>query len=389
VIAAERGARTEILIVAGEASGDLHGSRLMAALAARRPELRFFGLGGDDMLAARLEAVAHSREISVVGLTEVVRILPRARRIFHALLGEAAKRRPGLAILIDSPGFNLRLARVLWRRGVPVVYYVSPQVWAWHRSRVKGIARWVSHMLVLFPFEVDFYRQYGVPVTHVGHPLVDEVPELPQAWDRTADRRRRLALLPGSRDSEVEALLPLMVKSAARLVEEAGVEVRLVQAPTVDPEVLDRHLAAAAFPVERIRGGGRLAALADSHLALCASGTATLELGLLGTPMVVLYRVGRLTALLGRMLVRVPHISLVNLVLERRVVPELMQEEATVERIVPLATGLLAGGEAVKQIRQGLRELRPKLGRGGASGRAADVVVDLLERTGEPKGSAR
>lgn len=375
-------AEEELLIVAGEASGDLHGSRLMTALGERRSELRFFGLGGDEMSAAGLRAVAHSREISVVGLTEVIRVLPRARAIMRALLAEVDERRPRLAVLIDSPGFNLRLAKALWRRGIPVVYYISPQVWAWHRSRVKGIARWVAHMLVLFPFEVDFYERYGVPVTHVGHPLVDEVPELRQVWDREgrahrSEAQRRLALLPGSRDSEVEALLPVMLESARRLAREAEVEVSLIEAPSVSGELVDRLLEGLSVPIRRVRGR-RFETLADAHLALCASGTATLELGLLGTPMIVLYRVGRWTAMLGRWLVQVPHIGLVNLVLGARVVPELMQEEASPERIVPLASTLLGGGEIVDDMRRRLGELRSKLGRGGASGRAAAVVVELL-----------
>jgi len=200
----------ELLVVAGEASGDLHGARLIAELRQRVPGLTTFGLGGDEMRAAGLEAVAHSSEISVVGITEVLKVLPRAREIFAGLLREVDRRRPALAVLVDFPDFNLRLAKELKTRNVEVVYYISPQVWAWRRGRVKKIARLVDRMLVLFPFEVDFYRGHGIQVVHVGHPLVDEVPVLPQGWDRgePAGEPYRVALLPGSRTSEVEALLP-------------------------------------------------------------------------------------------------------------------------------------------------------------------------------------
>lgn len=358
----------------------------MAALRELRPGSRFFGLGGDEMSAEGLDAVAHSREISVVGFTEVLRVLPRARQIFHRLLAAVESQRPEVAVLIDSPGFNLRLAKALWQRGIPVIYYISPQVWAWHRSRVKNISRWVRLMLVLFPFEASFYEEHGVSVIHVGHPIVDEVPTLPQAWDR-GGAERRVALLPGSRDSEVRALLPLMLESARLLAEEQDIRVRLIQAPTVSPELIQELCGKAPLTVETVRGG-RFEAVADAHLALCASGTATLEVGLLGTPMVVIYRVGRWTAMLGRRLVRVPHISLVNLVLEERVVPELMQEEATTDSIVAVSRSLLAGGPAVVEMRRQLGGLRTRLGRAGASRRAAEAVASFMDQLGESTGRA-
>src|SRR5690242_259773 len=205
----------ELLVVAGEASGDLHGARLISELRLLVPDLEPFGLGGDEMRAAGLDALAHSSEISVVGITEVLKVLPRARQIFADLLRAVDRRRPRLAVLIDFPDFNLRLAKELEERGVEVVYYISPQVWAWRRGRVKSIAKVVDRMLVLFPFEVDFYREHEVDVVHVGHPLVDEVPVLPQVWDRGEPKGEpyRVAILPGSRVSEIEALLPVMLEA--------------------------------------------------------------------------------------------------------------------------------------------------------------------------------
>jgi lipid-A-disaccharide synthase len=284
----------QLLMVAGEASGDLHGARLLSELRRLIPDLAPFGLGGDEMQAAGLEAVAHSSEISVVGITEVLKILSRAREIFAALLREVERRRPELAVLVDFPDFNLRLAKQLKARGVRVVYYISPQVWAWRRGRVKTISARVDRMLVLFPFEVDFYRDHGVDVVHVGHPLVDEVPVLPQAWGKEKDAAGpfRVALLPGSRVSEVEALLPTLLAAVHRLAVDLPIEVRIIKAPTISPDFLEDAVELAGLPVEIILED-RFAAIADSHLALCASGTATLEVGLLGTPMIMVYRLAR------------------------------------------------------------------------------------------------
>src|SRR5436305_10517401 len=369
----------ELLVVAGEASGDLHGARLITELRRRVPDLAAFGLGGDEMRAAGLAPVAHSSEISVVGITEVLKILPRAREVFADLLREVDRRRPALAVLIDFPDFNLRLAKELKRRGVSVLYYISPQVWAWRRGRIKTISRLVDRMLVLFPFEVDFYRDHGVDVVHVGHPLVDEVPVLPQVWDRepATNGPFRVALLPGSRVSEVEALLPTLLEAARRLAARLPVEVRIIRAPTVPPELVDEAVELAGLPVE-IVAEERFAAIADSHLALCASGTATLEVGLLGTPMIMVYRLARWTYAFARLVLRLPNVSLANLALARRAVPELIQGEANPERIASEAARLLTDAGERGRMRAALAEVRGRLGEGGASRRAAVEVSDML-----------
>lgn len=373
----------ELLVVAGEASGDLHGARLVSELRRLVPGLVTFGLGGDELQAAGLQSVAHSSEVAVVGITEVLRVLPRIREVFAALLGEVDRRRPEVAVLIDFPDFNLRLAKELEKRGLRVIYYISPQVWAWRKGRVRTISRLVDRMLVLFPFEVDFYRSHDVDVVHVGHPLVDEVPELPSAWDQfdnggEPDGPFRIALLPGSRLSEVEALLPTMLESVRRLAEELPIEVRLIRAPTVPRELLEEQIELSGLPV-RIVSEDRFAAVADSHLALCASGTATLEVGLLRTPMIVLYRLGFWTYSVARMLVRLPNISLVNLVLGRRVVPELIQGAANPDRIAAEAERVLLDENVRREMRAGLAGLRARLGEGGASGRAAREVAAMLQ----------
>ncbi|MCB1057273.1 MAG: lipid-A-disaccharide synthase, partial [Acidobacteria bacterium] len=259
---------------------------------------------------------------------------------------------------------------------------ISPQVWAWRRRRVHKIARLVDRMLVFFPFEVDFYRDHGVRVVHVGHPLVDEVPRLEQVWSRgpVEGGPYHVALLPGSRPSEVEALLPGMLETVRRMSGELPLYVRLVRAPTISQALLERHLEAHHLPLE-IVSARRFEVIADSHLALCASGTATLETGLLGTPMIVLYRLAGWTYVLARLLVRLPHFSLVNLVLGRGSVPELVQRGTHPEAVAARAAALLRDPEAIATMRRGLAQLRERLGAGGASGRAADEVVAAMEET--------
>lgn len=375
------GKADDLLIVAGEASGDLHGARLLSALRDRVPTLRCYGMGGDELDAAGMERIADAAEISVVGITEILRILGRARAIFDDLLAAVDARGTRFAVLIDFPEFNLRLAKQLARRGVRVVYYISPQVWAWRKGRVKTIAKTIERMLVLFPFEVDFFRDHGVNAVHVGHPLVDEVPEVPQAWDRvassTSPEPARVVLLPGSRSSEVRALLPTMLQAVAQLASDRPVTVRLIQAATVPATLFDALLAESEVAVERVRSD-RYAAIADAHVAICASGTATLEVALLGTPMVMIYRVTPISYGLGRMLVRLPAVSLVNLVLEERVVPELLQGQARPDRIVSEVRTLLDDADARSTMRQGLARVRGALGARGGSQRAADEVAAVL-----------
>jgi len=370
----------DLLVVAGEASGDLHGARLLTELRQRVPHLRAFGLGGQELQAAGTELIAESSEISVVGITEVIRVLPRAREIFHQILGEVDRRRTQTALLIDFPDFNLRLAKALHRRGVRVLYYISPQIWAWRRGRVRTISRVVDRMLVILPFEVEFYRRHGVEAIHVGHPLVDEVPEIGQRWDRDRIENEpfTIALLPGSRTSEIKANLPVMLAAAEKLQARFPCEFRLIKAGTVNEEVLGEALSNCPLDPVIVRTE-RFRAIAESHLAICASGTATLEVGLLRTPMVMVYRVSRWTYLLGRLLVRLPHIALVNLVLNRRVVPELLQHDANPSSIANTVAEILTDRDRIRSMRTDLSGLREELGESGASHRAASRVWDELQ----------
>jgi lipid-A-disaccharide synthase len=364
------GRAMKILLVAGEASGDVHAANLLLALREAMPSVEAFGVGGERMRAAGLECLARTEELSLMGLAEVVRDLPRLLRLSSRVRREAVLRNPDVAVLVDSPDFNLPLAKHLHRRGVPVVVYVSPQLWAWREGRVRRIKRDVRKVLCILPFEVDFYAHHGVDAEYVGHPLVDELtPVLAAPPPRSPGV---LALLPGSRWHEVVALLPAMLAAAAQLLREGRIErVRLIGAPGLDIERLRAFAAAGPVEVELVTSD-RYPALASSAAALVASGTATLVCALLGVPMVVGYRLHGVSYWLARRLVRVPHVALVNLVAGRRVAPELVQEAFTVERLAATVGPLLEG--AAEQL-PALEQVRERLGEPGASRRAAAAVL--------------
>lgn len=358
-----------IFLVAGEASGDLHAANLLQALRRLNPGVEAFGVGGERLRDAGLECVARSEELSLMGLAEIVRDLPRLWRLSRRVRQAALERRPRVAVLVDSPDFNLPLARALRKAGIPVVIYISPQLWAWRAGRVRRIRRDVRRVLCILPFEVGFYGRHGVPAEFVGHPLVDELaPVMRELPPRVP---RALALLPGSRWHEVEALLPAMLAAAARLgASIPDLTVRLIVAPGLDPKRLQALLSGAA--VELVTSD-RHRALAACSAALVASGTATLECALLGVPMVVGYRLHPASYLMARWLVRVPHVSLVNLVAGEAVVPELVQGAFTAGRLATEAELLLHG--AANGQRAGLAEVRRRLGETGASERAARAVL--------------
>jgi len=369
-----------LLISCGEASGDLYGAELVRHLRERVAGLEVLGLGGDRLQAEGASLFAHVRDLAVVGLLEVVSHLRDLRAVFRRVVDEADRRPPDAAVLVDYPDFNLRLARALHRRGIPVIYYVSPQLWAWRRGRIDDIRRSVARMLVIFPFEEHLYRDAGVPVTFVGHPLVSLVHP---AADPLALRRELgldpgrpvVALLPGSRPKEVAHNLPPIAASVEALAA-ARPDLQFVAAvaASLDPSLVRRGLSErVAIVHDRTH-----AALSAATAAIVASGTATVEAALLGAPMVVVYRLSPWTYHLGRRFVRVPYYAMVNLIGGRRIVPELIQSDFTAQRVLAEILPLLEDTPARRQMQGDLAEVREKLGAPGASARAADAVAPYL-----------
>jgi lipid-A-disaccharide synthase len=375
------------LISCGEPSGDLYAAELVRQLKGRFPDLVSFGLGGDRLAGEGTRLFAHLRDLAVVGILEVLRHVPRIRAVFRQVVDALDRERPDAAVLIDYPDFNLRLAAQLKRRGVPVLYYVSPQVWAWKRGRLRTIRETVSRMLVIFPFEEALYRAEGIPVTHVGHPLVDLVKAAPDRAAFLTDlgldpKRPVIALLPGSRRPELVNNLPPLLDSVRQIAaERPDAQFLLAVAPLLDSAAVEARCA--GLPIRCVRGQSH-AVLGAADLALVASGTVTVETALLGTPMVVVYRVAPLTYALGRPFIRVPHFAMVNLIAERRVVPELMQADFTAERLTTEALSLLSDAARAQRMREDLADVVRRLGGPGATARAASIVGDVLAERVRP-----
>ena len=388
-------ANGELMVVAGEASGDLHAADVLAELRRRRPDLRAFGMGGPRLEAAGLERLFDAREISVMGIAEVLPRLPRIWRVFRALVRAARERRPTVALLVDVPDFNLRLARKLRGLGIRVVFYVSPTVWAWRRGRVRRIARDVDRMLCILPFEEEFYRSHGVRARYVGNPVVEQVPPpaRPESFRRALGldaARPTLALLPGSRPSELHRLLPPLVESAALLQRERPeLQIVVPVAPGLDRGPVERAFAARGLRPTLV--DGRAAEVVGaSDVAVVASGTATLETALMLRPMVVVYRMSALSWVIGKLMVRVAFVSLVNLLSGRRLVPELLQGELRPDAVANEVRRLWAPGGARDAQVEGLIALRARLGSGPTASRVADEVLEVLDaRAKEPAALAR
>lgn len=364
----------KLAIVAGEASGDLHASEVVRELRKLDPSLEMFGIGGELLAREKMTLLHHASEMGIVGLFNVLRHLPMFRRVFNELIETIALERPDAVFLIDYPEFNLRVAKRCKEMGLRVVYYISPQLWAWRRGRVRHIAKYVDRMIVIFPFEEEFYKEHDVPVTYVGHPLIEQLAGVRKPA-RKADVLR-IALLPGSRRMEVRSLLPAMLDAVRVLRGERNVEAYIIQAPTIEHELLEKIVEKSGVAVPILphdRGEG----VAAADVALSSSGTATLESAVLGTPVVVMYRLSRATYALGRRLVKLPHFSLVNIIAGHGVVPELIQEDVNGRRIAEEVRKLVAPGHH-EWVRNELEIIRGKLGTPGASRRAAEEIHKMV-----------
>jgi lipid-A-disaccharide synthase len=374
----------QILISAGEASGDMYGARLAAALY-QRTGAKLFGMGGPRMKEAGVELIADSHEVAVVGVTEVLHKIPSVMSVQRRLAREAERRKASLAILIDSPSTHFGVARRLKKSGIPVGYFIGPQVWAWRAGRVRTIQQLVQRMVVIFPFEEKIYRDAGVPVDFVGHPLVDVVrPSMRRAEFAARfalDASRPIvALLPGSRRSEIELHFPRIIEACERLatsMKGSGIQFVHAAAPGLGAEFFARHAGRPSVKITRVEGA-TYDALAAADCAIVASGTATVEAALLGTPMVVIYRVAPISAFILRRMIRTPFIGMVNLIAGKLVVPELIQDEFTPPAGEREIRRYLESSSAREETKAGLAQVRARLGPGGAIERAADVFARML-----------
>jgi lipid-A-disaccharide synthase len=378
-----------ILISAGEASGEMYGAGLLEALrrtANARNDLgsiECFGLGGERMRAAGCETVVDANEVAVVGIFEVLSHLPKIYNHFHRLVREAERRKPDVAILIDFPDFNFRLAKELHRLGIPVVYYVSPQLWAWRPKRIELVKKYVQKMLVIFPFEEQWYREHGVKAEFVGHPLADIEPAEPPM---AAGGKPQIALLPGSRKKEIGFNLPILLDVAAELGDDYSFVLPL--ASTVDDtflySIVRKHWGMGDSPAKITITRNARAALRQSRAAVVASGTATVEAAVIGTPFVMVYRVAPSTYAVGRRMVKVPFYAMPNLIAGQSVVPELVQADFTAQRVISELRKIISDGPDRERMLGGLADVRRRL-HGGESAsdrafdRAAEAVVSLVK----------
>lgn len=371
-----------LLIIAGEASGDAHAARLAAELKRLRPGCELRALGGHRLKEAGAVEVLPLAERGVVGFVEVVRSLGFFRRALKVVAEELERHRPAAVILVDFPGFNFRAARLAHAQGIPVIYYIAPQVWAWHRRRIQEMKRWARKILVIFPFEVELYQQAGLDVEFVGHPLIDALenlddPQRVRAAMGFAEGPPLVGILPGSREAELRRMLPPMLE-AARLI--AG---RIEDARFALPlaETLPRS-ALGSLPESlgvRVIEHPTYAQRAMLDFALTASGTATLENALLGVPMAVMYKTSWVSYLLARAVIQVRHVGMVNLLAGKTICREFIQHEATPQALAEYACEVLQNPQLKEQIKQQLAKVRDSLGEPGASRRAAKAVLQAVE----------
>jgi lipid-A-disaccharide synthase len=369
----------QILIVTGEASGDLHGANLASALRRLRPDAEILGVGGSKMRAAGVKLVQGIDRLDAMGLVGLAQ-LRAAVRTYRTLARFLREQPFDAVVFIDNPGLNLRLARVARKAGHRIVYYIAPQIWAWHGSRIKLIAKVVDHVLVILPFEVELYRRAGIRCDFVGHPLLDAVAP---SYDRAELRKRFgvegasrvIGLLPGSREWEVRSLLPVMLEAAARLSrEDPRIQFLVAQASSISADLIGELSAGAKVNVKIVHDQAS-EVMAASDLLLVASGTATLQAAVIGTPMVLVYRTSWLTYRIARAVIQVPWIGLVNIVAGRSIAPELIQQDATPERLADEALRFLRDERIDRDTRAALRAVRDQLGEPGASRRAAAFIL--------------
>jgi lipid-A-disaccharide synthase len=373
-----------VLIVAGEKSGETYGAAVVRRFCEQRPGSSFFGVGGTKMAAEGVEILFPMEDLAVIGIFEILRELPRIRRIFSRLQDEVRNRRPAAAVLIDSPDFNLRLAKKLHALGVPVLYYISPTVWAWRPGRLKKIKRTVAKMCLIFPFEEKIYAAAGIPARFVGHPLLERVRTVMTRSEffetyRLEPKKKFIVLLPGSRKSEIRFHMPTLAEAVRCLARQVPAQFGLVLAEDLDPAVVKGFLPPGGPRIDIFRREA-YEAIAAADLALSACGTANLEAALLGTPLIAFYRISPLTYAAGKRFVKTPLYSIVNILARERLVPELIQRDFTAENLVREATTLLEQADLRNRMKERFRDIRAGLGTETASENVARELALLMDR---------
>jgi len=374
----------KILIIAGEASGDLHGASLMSFIKKDIPDAEFKGIGGSKMISEGLEHIRHINQMNFMGFAEVIKHLPFIYRTFSDIEKIADSWKPNVAILIDYPGFNLKLAPILKKRKIPVVYYISPQLWAWHKNRVYIVRDYVDKMVVLFEFEKEFYKQYGINAEFVGHPLLDIAKPVMNKDDFRksigADEETSvIGFMPGSRKQEIDRIFPQMIEGFKILKEKNRKTIGLVAlAPDIDDRIFKKYLKNDDLICI---SGKTYDIMSHSDINIVTSGTATLEAGILGVPMIIVYKTSFLTYFIGSLLVSIKNIGMINIVAGKRVVPELWQDAVHAQTIASMTDVILRNETMRENIKIELEKVKKKLGKPGASERAAKIVLNLLEKS--------
>lgn len=375
---------SKIMISVGEASGDLHGASVANALKALQPDIQLFGMGGEQMRAAGVDIAYDIADLGVIGIVEVVKNLPRLFRLRDMLADLMDRERPDALVIIDYPGFNVRLAKIAKAKGIPVVSYISPSAWAWGKGRAKELAGIAERVAAIFPFEADVYREAGANVTFVGHPLLDIVKpsmtrEAAFAYFQADVNQPVVLLMPGSRQQEIENLLPVMLAAGEKIAGEIpGCQFYLPVASTISREMLQNILDQYSLEV-RLTTDRTYDLMAISTVAVAASGTATLETSLMKAPTVIIYKIAALTYFLGKFLVKIPNIGLPNIIAGRKIVPELLQDEANAANIAAETIPLITNQAKREQVLNDLTEVREKLGQIGAVGRVARVILEVAQ----------
>jgi len=372
----------KLLIITGEVSGDLIGASLIRELKSLQPELIITGIGGDRMKSSGMNLIYHSDQMAILGFVEVIKHLPFIRQVRKKIIETVIQENIRCVVLIDYPGFNLNIAKKLKERGIKIIYYVSPQIWAWAKGRVKKVQRFVDKMLVVFPFEVEFYNNEKVNVEYVGHPLVERISQYNFfskedffAKYNLDEEKKTLLVMPGSREQEVKEIFPETIKAADMLAKKFDLQVVVAKSKNIDAKVFRDLSVSEKFTLIEDHN---YELMKYSYFGIIKSGTSTLEAGYFTLPMVVVYKTSSLTYLIGKQLIKLDKIGMVNILLDKMVVPELIQNEANSENIFNTTSKIISDEKIYQSIKHKLEFVKEKLGSGGASKKAAKTILEIM-----------